>query len=540
MERSIQMMLKRFWQHAASALVCLIGSAAWAQTPPVDVSTPVTTPTVLIPAAAPAPAPEPIRNLEPTTLPAAPVTAAEIVAYNDLWDRIRRGFRMNDLSNEVVSERERLYARDPAYMRRMSERGSKYLFHIVEELERRNMPMELALLPFVESAFVVNAVSSARAAGMWQFIPGTGRDFDLKQNLFRDDRRDVQASTRAALDYLTKLHNMFGDWHLALAAYNWGEGSVGRAIKRNQAAGLGTSYWDLNMPLETRHYVPKLQAIKNIVANPAAFNIELPRVDNHPFFQSVAITRDIDVALAARLANVSLEEFRSLNPSANKPVILAAGQSELLLPWANAETFRTNLANHSGQLASWTAWTAPRQMRPEQVAQEVGMGLEELRSINRIPPRHSIRAGSTLLVPRGSRTQDVSGNLADNAQLALQADPVKVCKTVRVKRKTRQVCNWVIPGSGRVVRADNAPQTAKPAAVQVRGNAAPGVRGKQAAAPAARGKAVPAARGKAAPATRGSTAGRAQKPSPVRGKPAPTKPPTKTPTKTQPRGNPKR
>ncbi len=171
----------------------------------------------------------------------------------DMWDRIRRGFKMPDLDSDLVRDREQWYASRPDYIQRMTERSNKYMFHIVEELERRNMPTELALLPYIESAFNPQAVSSARAAGMWQFMPATGTDFDLKQNIFRDDRRDVVASTRAALDYLQKLYRMFGDWQLALAAYNWGEGSVSRAIAKNQRLGLPTTYSDLTMPAETRH-----------------------------------------------------------------------------------------------------------------------------------------------------------------------------------------------------------------------------------------------------------------------------------------------
>ena len=186
----------------------------------------------------------------------------------DLWDRIRRGYAMPDLDNNLVRDREQWYSARPDYMFRMTERSKKYLFHIVEELEVRNMPTELALLPFIESAFNPQAVSGAKAAGIWQFMPATGKYFELKQNVFRDDRRDVLASTRAALDYLQKLYGMFGDWHLALAAYNWGEGNVSRAIRSKKQAGLPAGYEDINMPMETRLYVPKLQAVKNIVFNP--------------------------------------------------------------------------------------------------------------------------------------------------------------------------------------------------------------------------------------------------------------------------------
>lgn len=354
----------------------------------------------------------------------------------ELWDRIRRGFAMPDLQNELVTDREQWYASRPDYIQRMTERSSKYLFHIVEELERRQMPTELALLPFIESAFNPQAVSSAKAAGMWQFMPATGKYFDLKQNAFRDDRRDVLASTRAALDYLQKLYGMFGDWHLALAAYNWGEGSVGRAIAKNQRAGLGTSYSDLNMPAETRLYVPKLQAVKNIVANPQAFRTELPLIENHPYFQQVLITRDIDVALAARLADVKIEDFKALNPSAHRPVILAAGTPQILLPWDNATVFQRNFEAYTqGQYASWTAWTAPSTMSAAEAARRTGMSETDLRGVNNIPPRMLIKAGSTLLVPRSAKVEsDVTPHIADTAQVSFAPEIVTRRTTVKARK----------------------------------------------------------------------------------------------------------
>ena len=345
---------------------------------------------------------------------------ASLEATGDLWTRIRGGFGMPDLEQDLVQDQEQWYASRPDYIQRMTERSSKYLFHIVEELERRGMPSELALLPFIESAFNPQAVSSAKAAGMWQFMPATGTYFDLKQNIFRDDRRDVLASTRAALDYLQKLYGMFGDWHLALAAYNWGEGSVGRAIKRNEKLGLPTGYTDLQMPAETRNYVPKLQAVKNIVAHPERFNAELPVIENHPYFQAVTLPHDIDVELVAKLADVSVKDFKALNPSFHKPVIFARATPQILLPWDNAKVFRRNLQAYTdGQFASWTVWTVPTTITVTEAAQRTGLSETDLRSINNIPPRMLIKAGSALMVPRDpSIKNDVPGHIADNGQIS--------------------------------------------------------------------------------------------------------------------------
>lgn len=350
---------------------------------------------------------------------------AQVELPRDLWERIRRGFAMPNLESALVDDRVQWYAQRPDAMWRMAERSRKYLFHIVEEIEARGMPTELALLPFVESAFNPQAVSSAKAAGMWQFMPATGRDFDLKQNAFRDDRRDIQASTRAALDYLQRLHGLFGDWHLALAAYNWGEGNVGRAIARNQKTGLATGYTDLSMPMETRFYVPKLQALKNIIDRPQQQGVRLPEIPNHPYFQSVPLPRDMDVSVAAKLAEVSLDDFKSLNPSAHRPVLLAAGTPHILLPWDNAEIFQRNYeAFGGGRLASWTAWVVPATMKVAEAAKRAGMSEADFRALNNIPPKMLVKIGSVLLVPRqAQRDQDVASGLADHGQLNLAAEP---------------------------------------------------------------------------------------------------------------------
>jgi len=401
---------------------------------PAAVGTPVPTPAPAASSAAAAPeAASAPANTAPTSPPEAadPLQPEKRVDFDDpsaridLWSRLRAGYSMPTMDNARVRKWEQYYAERPDYVARMTERGGRYLYYVVEELEKRNMPLDLALLPFVESAFNPQAMSVARAAGMWQFMPSTGRIYALKQNAFRDDRRDVLASTRAALDYLERLGVMFnGDWQLALAAYNWGEGNVKRALQRKRSPNAPSVYESLRgMPAETRDYVPKLQAVKNIVAKPDAYGLTLPPLENHPYFLSVAIERDIDVELAAKLAGINLEEFQQLNPQMNRPVILAAGTPQVLLPYEAANAFVRNLPQHNGPLATWTVWVAPKTLKPSEAAELVGMSEAELRDVNRIPPSMLVQAGSSLVVPRPEATLvDVPGHLADNGHLALAPD----------------------------------------------------------------------------------------------------------------------
>ena len=372
--------------------------------------------------AAAKPAPAVLPPYDPLQ-PEKRVNLDDSAARSDLWHRVRDGFAMPDLDNAEVKVWEQWYSSRPDYVGRMTARGSKYLYHITQEVERRHMPTELALLPFTESAFNPQAMSVAKASGMWQFVSATGKDFDLKQNIFRDDRRDVLASTRAALDYLQRLHDMFGDWRLALAAYNCGQGTVQRAINRNLKAGLPTDYESLSLPVETRQYVPKLQAVKNIVMHPDVFGLTLPPVGNHPYFLSVPIERDIDVDTAAKLANVPIDEFRMLNPQLDKPVILAAGTPQVLLPYDNADDFVRAVKSHQGPLATWTVYMVGKTMRPADAAKAVGMSEAELREVNHIPARMLVKTGSTLLVPRSAQhIADVSVAVADTAAMTLAPD----------------------------------------------------------------------------------------------------------------------
>jgi membrane-bound lytic murein transglycosylase D len=356
----------------------------------------------------------------------------------NLWDRIRHGFQIPDLADDYVTQQQQWYADRPDYVNRMTERSKKYLYHIVEQLEARHMPTELALLPFVESAFNPQALSVAKAAGMWQFMPGTGTTFNLRRNMFRDERRDVLASTSAALDYLSRLHDMFGDWYLALAAYNWGEGNVQRAIARNQAAGLPTDYESLNLPAETRNYVPKLQAVKNMIANPTQYGLTLPDIPNHPYFVTVTTSRDLDVSMAAQLAGMSLDDFKSLNPSFSKPVILGATDPQILLPFDNAATFEQNLKAHQGQqLSSWTTYTVDQRETPASIADKLGVDLDTVMEINRIPKGMRLKSGSTILVPRtDDDDEDISADVADSAVLAMEPDVPDTRKMlIRIRRR---------------------------------------------------------------------------------------------------------
>ena len=323
---------------------------------------------------------------------------------NNLWSRIKDGYAMPNIESAYTSKHQDWYASHPDYVKRMLERSQKYLFHIVEEVQKRDMPTEIALLPMIESAYNPQANSRSRASGIWQFIPSTGKHYGLKQNWWVDNRRDVTAATNAALDYLQKLHGMFGAWDLALAAYNAGEGTVQRAINRNRAQGLPTDYQSLSLPPETRNYVPKLQSIKNIVTNPEKYGLTLNSIPNHPYFARVTTPKQIDAKLAAQLAEISYEEFTSLNPSYNRPVITATSTStgekhQLLLPVWAAERFVDNLANYDKPLTNWQTYNAKRGERMDNIAQKFGMNVSQLRDVNGLPASNKLRNSQAMLVP---------------------------------------------------------------------------------------------------------------------------------------------
>ncbi len=368
----------------------------------------------------------------------------EILSINevDVWGRIRSGFAIADLDNPLVENHMNYFARRPDYFQRTTQRGSKYLFHIVQELEKRNMPTELALLPFIESAYNPHARSIAKAEGLWQFIPSTGRHYDLAQNAFKDERRDIISSTEAALTYLQRLHDMFGDWQLALASYNWGEGSVMRAIKKAERAGKPVTFNSISayMPAETRNYVPKLQAVKNLITNPRKYGIDLPPVENQPYFVTIGKTRDIDVKVAAKLAEMSLDDFRALNPQFGPYVIAGGNEVKILLPRENVEKFRKNLLHWTQPLSSWTAYqvTSPRE-KIEDIAARLNISPDVIRQVNNIPSRSVLKFGSAILVPKtAGYNHDIAPELVENAKLAWERDlPATRLVRVPVRQPTK-------------------------------------------------------------------------------------------------------
>ncbi len=435
----------------------LLFAAACAQLPTGELAEQETKPAVAAdPIAVMAVVPAPASAATPAVTPSAPLVKAP---PRDMWQRIRSDFAMKRMDTDLVRQWESFYSAKPEYFARMVDRSSHYLFHIIEEIERRKMPSEVALLPMIESAYNPQAYSKAHASGLWQFIPSTGRLYGLRQNWWYDGRRDVIAATNAALDYLEKLYAQFGDWELALASYNWGEGAVARAIARNQAKGLPADYASLTMPAETRNYLPKLIAVKNIIADPARFGVTLAGVPNEPYFEVVTVKRHIDVKLAAKFAGMPLEEFKFLNPAHNKAVIKAGGSETIVLPRNKVAAFNANLENNDKPLVSWQAHTIKPGEKPEKIAAKYGMSMAELKQVNGISGNNKFSTGQSLLVPV---TAGATPNLPD-----LPATPVSLTKAYKAassKSAKRNIKSGARPAPKSAVAKRAPPKNARVAA----------------------------------------------------------------------------
>jgi membrane-bound lytic murein transglycosylase D len=326
-----------------------------------------------------------------------------VVVGRDLWARVRSGFQLAPANNARVEAERRWYVSHPAYLQRVTERSTPYLHHVVEQVQRRGMPMEFALLPILESAYDPFAYSHGRAAGLWQIIPGTGRDLGLAQDWWQDGRRDLRASTSAALEYLTRMARRFdGDWLKALAAYNAGPGRIAAAERRNRRLGRGTSFWELELPLETRNYVPRLLALASLVESPERYGQTLTPVRDQPYFAVVDTGGQIDLAQAATLAGVDMETLYRLNPGLNRWATPPAGPHQLLLPRAQAKAFSSRLAEvDQGQRLQWVRYTVRRGDALSRIAQRYNTEAQVIAEVNNLRGTRII-AGDSLMIPVAS------------------------------------------------------------------------------------------------------------------------------------------
>ncbi|MCR4346482.1 MAG: transglycosylase SLT domain-containing protein [Sulfuricaulis sp.] len=357
--------------------------------------------------------PAPVATVKPRAENTRPVATfddgAASANHSDIWSRIRAGFSIKPLDSPLVEREARWFANNPEYMQRMMERASLYLYYIVEEVEKRGMPMEIALLPAVESAYKANAYSRARASGLWQFMPATGRLYGLKANWWYDGRRDVQASTQAALNYLEKLYNDFdGDWHLALAAYNAGEGKVGRMIKYNERKGKSTDYQYLKLKRETQHYVPKLMAMASIVADPDKYGVKLADIPNEPYFTRVETGSQVDLGVVAKLVDLPVSDLHLINPGFTRWATHPDGPHYLLVPADKKEALLEGLSNMpEEERIQWQHHAVKRGETLSEIGRRYALDAETLRTANNLRS-NLLRVGQDLLIPISARPLTVA------------------------------------------------------------------------------------------------------------------------------------
>ena len=352
-----------------------------------------------------------------------------------LWAALRQDFRMSEVNPELVRRHESKFIESRGYFDRIIARSKPYMYHIANEVKKRNMPAEAALLPFIESAFVTKAKSHVGASGLWQFMPATGRHYGLEKTPVYDGRHDVYAATDAALNYLQYLYGLFGDWPLAFSAYNWGEGNVGRAINRARAQGLEPTYENLRMPNETRNYVPKLLAVRNIIANPQSFGISISDIDNKPYFQAIELDHPIDNEAITRLAGITQSELLALNPAFNVPAFIPKSKRKLLLPVGSIQTFQSNYLNSSpDSLFSWETYTPASQTALSDISSATGMSIADIKRLNNLNG-NLVNAGRSILVTKNSPALQTAfesvasidiDNTPDTYRSNMPAEPVNI------------------------------------------------------------------------------------------------------------------
>ena len=325
----------------------------------------------------------------------------------NIWKVVNKGYGIPDpkkkWAKKVVKKYERWYSEHPVYTYRMFERTKRYIYYVVQEVKKRNMPMEIALLPIIESAYNPIARSNMKAVGLWQFIPSTGKNYGLKQNWWKDERSNVILSTNASLNYLEKLYKQFGTWELALAGYNAGEGKVAREIKKNKRRKRPTDYYTISLPRETDEYVSKLIAMKHIIQNPSRFNVDVPYIPNAPYFGEVTLTEQMDIDLILKLADISSEEFELLNAHHKRPLIPKEQEPTIiLLPKYKIETYNKNLAEHNEPLSNWVLYKPKRKESIMKVAKKFDINLSTFKRINSLNGRVTFRRNSTVLIPKSN------------------------------------------------------------------------------------------------------------------------------------------
>ena len=325
----------------------------------------------------------------------------------NIWKVVNKGYGIPDpkkkWAKKVVKKYERWYSEHPVYTYRMFERTKRYIYYVVQEVKKRNMPMEIALLPIIESAYNPIARSNMKAVGLWQFIPSTGKNYGLKQNWWKDERSNVILSTNASLNYLEKLYKQFGTWELALAGYNAGEGKVAREIKKNKRRKRPTDYYTISLPRETDEYVSKLIAMKHIIQNPSKFNVDVPYIPNAPYFGEVTLTEQMDIDLILKLADISSEEFELLNAHHKRPLIPKEQEPTIiLLPKYKIETYNKNLAEHNEPLSNWVLYKPKRKESIMKVAKKFDINLSTFKRINSLNGRVTFRKNSTVLIPKSN------------------------------------------------------------------------------------------------------------------------------------------
>ena len=369
-----------------------------------------------------------------------------------LWGALRQDFRMSEVNPELVRRHESKFIESRGYFDRIIARSKPYMYHIANEVKKRNMPAEAALLPFIESAFVTKAKSHVGASGLWQFMPATGRHYGLEKTPVYDGRHDVYAATDAALNYLQYLYGLFGDWPLAFSAYNWGEGNVGRAINRARAQGLEPTYENLRMPNETRNYVPKLLAVRNIIANPQSFGISISDIDNKPYFQAIELDHPIDNEAITRLAGITQSELLALNPAFNVPAFIPKSKRKLLLPVGSVQTFQSNYLNSSpDSLFSWETYTPASQTALSDIASATGMSIADIKRLNNLNG-NLVNAGRSILVTKNSPALQTAfesvasidiDNTPDTYRSNMPAEPVNITLSA-VQAQPMQAANVAV------------------------------------------------------------------------------------------------